>query len=590
MLKAANYLLAIFVLSLLVLQLWLIFNMQLFGDEAFYWLESQHLNWSYAEVPGWIPWMIRLGTGVFGNHYFAVRLFSYLSFIGLFYATYLFTKEFGISFKNSILLLSIPLLSLIATMAVPDIWLLFFVMWVSYFFVQATKHNKTRYWVALGILLALSLNVHVRMWIWLFFAGIAFLVLFYQQKNIIKPALMIALPLGLMGLLPIMYFNINYDFALFTFQFGHRHPWEFQLRNLNFILSQLIVITPVVLFVWFKAVAQINKQPRVVKWLLLTALLHAVFYFITSLFADGLRTTVHWLLISYVPVLVLAPYLLPKSKKLLNFALVSGGVFSILLLVSLIFDGEKPSTLQTRILDNSIGWHTLSKRVDENLKSLRVNNLVTDYFMTGAELAFELNMPQQIKVLPHEKNTKHGRQKQLNIMGLLLQEPQNYKQKALLVVESSTLKLKNKGKYYAQLCRYFPQMNHVETINIEQSNKQFHLFKINDGGLCDIPPLFYVYPQTNEIMVTISGWVTLHRIGIKSLWLVSQKEVEISVFQIENTGINQQFPEINDPNLPNNGFEIKLNKTQIKNNQFKIKAVGHDGKTYFSPTYYLRNL
>ncbi len=587
MLKAANYLLTIFVLSLLTLQLWLVFNMQLFGDEAFYWLEAQHLNWSYTEIPGWSPWMIRLGTEIFGNHYFSLRFFSYLSFIGLIYATSLLAKEFDVKFKNTLLILSVPLLALIATMALPDIWLVFFVMWLSFFLVRAIKYNRNKDWIIIGILLALGLNVHVRMWIWLFFAGIAFIALFYKDSRVLKPALLLALPLGLLGLLPILYFNITHDFALFVFQFGRRHPWEFQLGNLNFTLSQFVVITPVVLFVWFKGMTKIAHQPRVVKWILLTALLHAIFYFITSLFADGLRTTVHWLLISYIPVLVLAPYLLAKNKRLLNFAMITGGVFSLFLLLILTFDGKESSTIQARILDNSIGWEKLSQEVDKNLKVLKINNLVADYFMTAAELAFELNMPDEIKVLPHEKSIKHGRQKQLQIMGMLLDKPQNYREKALLVVEDSTLKLKNKGKYYAQLCHYFPQMHYLETVSIEQSNKQFHLFKINDGGLCEIPPLFYINPQIDEMTVTISGWVTLHRVGIKSLWLLSQEEIKITDYQIKNIGIHQQFPEIEDPNLPNNGFEIKVNKTSIKNKQFRLKAIDKNGRAYLSSIYFL---
>ena len=587
MLKVPAFLRIIFVLSLLILQVWLVINMQLFGDEAFYWLEAQHLNWSYAEVPGWNPWMIRLGTEIFGNHYFSLRLFSYLSFIGSLYAAFLLAKEFAVKAQKTLIILSIPLLVLIATMALPDVWLLFFVLWLSYFFVKSIKYNKIKDWITLGLLLAMSFNVHVRMWIWLFFAGIAFVALYYKEPRVLKPALMLALPLGLLGLLPILYFNARHDFALFVFQFGRRHPWEFQLSNLNFTLSQFIVITPVVLFVWFKGITQIKQQPRVIKWVLLTAGLHALFYFITSLFADGLRTTIHWLLISYVPVLILVSFLLPKHERLINLAVVSGGVFSLLLLLVLTFNKKETSTIQARILDNSIGWNKLSKEVDKNLKILGVNNIVADYFMTAAELAFELNNADNIKVLPHEKNVKHGRQKQLQIMGMLLEEPSSFRQKALLVVEDSTLKLKNKGKYYAQLCHYFPQMNFLETVNSEQSTKQFHLFKINDKGKCDIPPLFYVNSQVNETEVSVSGWVILDRIGIQSLWFESLEKIEITNFRNKNEGIEQQFPEISDPNSPNNGFEIKLNRKNIKNKQFRLKAVGKNDRTYFSPFYYI---
>ena len=56
------------------LQIYSAFHHQLFGDEAFYWLESQNLAWSYAELPGWTQWMIALSQWLLPQHEFTIRL------------------------------------------------------------------------------------------------------------------------------------------------------------------------------------------------------------------------------------------------------------------------------------------------------------------------------------------------------------------------------------------------------------------------------------------------------------------------------------------------------------------------------------
>ena len=64
-------------------------------------------------------------------------------------------------------------------------------------------------------------------------------------------------------------------------------------------------------------------------------------------------------------------------------------------------------------------------------------------------------------------------------------------------------------------------------------------------------------------------------------------DVKVEKIRIENTGIKESFPEINDPNLPNNGFSIELPLSQLNDNQLRLKVIGLDGKKYLSKIYYL---
>ena len=46
----------------LLLKLAIAWRLPLFVDEAFYWLEGQHLAAAYSDLPGLTAWLTRLGT------------------------------------------------------------------------------------------------------------------------------------------------------------------------------------------------------------------------------------------------------------------------------------------------------------------------------------------------------------------------------------------------------------------------------------------------------------------------------------------------------------------------------------------------
>ncbi len=583
-------LLVLVVTIILVLQVWLVFNLQLFGDEAFYWLEGQHLALSYSELPAWTAWMTRLGTQVFGTHYFAVRTLAFLGYLSLFYCLYLLNDKENY-LKSWLILLSLPLFMLIATMALPDIWLVVSVMWFSYFLKKALQTSKASHWLMLGILSAISLNVHVRMWIWLFFACSAFLLCFRDRKKL-KVILLYTLPIALLGLIPILWFNYNHDFVLFTFQFGRRHPWTFQWSNISFLIAQIIVTTPIVLFLWFRTLGRFKNSTTFKQWILLTAFLHWLFYVFMSLFADGLRTTVHWLIISYVPVLTIVSISLQRYKTLTNWAIITGNMFTLGLLFFLINNTEEHSNLQARLLDNSLGWQQLAKEVTKQQAKTNSHTIITDYFMTAAELAFELKEKSTILVLTHNKNRKHGRQKQLEIMHMALLEPQNFKQPALLVVEDSTLKLQDKGHYYTQLCQNFRQFTFQSNLSIENTTKKFTLFHVNNQQdkpkICEIPPLFYLQHTFKNDTLKLTGWVIQHKFGITSLKvIINGKSYAIRNNKIKNTGIAQQFPEIDDPNRPHNAFSIQIKNPNQAPKNFYLQAPNSQALPFSSQYYYL---
>jgi hypothetical protein len=65
------------------------------------------------------------------------------------------------------------------------------------------------------------------------------------------------------------------------------------------------------------------------------------------------------------------------------------------------------------------------------------------------------------------------------------------------------------------------------------------------------------------------------------------KDISISLDHLPNAGIAQQFPEINDPNQPNNAFLIQIDAVTINNKQLQIIAIGNDHQEYLSKIYFI---
>ncbi|MGH8105728.1 MAG: glycosyltransferase family 39 protein, partial [Arenimonas sp.] len=58
----------------LLLKLLLAWQLQLFGDEAFYAWEAAKPAWAYSDLPGMTAWLIRAGIEAGGYSPFAARL------------------------------------------------------------------------------------------------------------------------------------------------------------------------------------------------------------------------------------------------------------------------------------------------------------------------------------------------------------------------------------------------------------------------------------------------------------------------------------------------------------------------------------
>ncbi|VAW48080.1 hypothetical protein MNBD_GAMMA02-1350, partial [hydrothermal vent metagenome] len=150
-------------------QIYAAFNHQLFGDEAFYWLEGQWLAYSYSEVPGWTPWTHAFMDWLLPKHHFFIRIPNLMAafsipWLGIFISRALAGDKTN-CWLTGLLLLSLPILGVAGTLAIPDVWMVFFTLLSIGCLIQAINSKQRIYFITLGLVLALGINVHLRFWL-----------------------------------------------------------------------------------------------------------------------------------------------------------------------------------------------------------------------------------------------------------------------------------------------------------------------------------------------------------------------------------------------------------------------------------------
>lgn len=523
--------------GLAAFQLALLSRFELFGDEAFYWLEGQHLDWSYAELPGFTAWLSALAEAVFPHHPMCLRLLPWLAslslpFLGLAIARLL--NEQSNNRHAAWLMMSLPMMAVVSTLALPDIWLLLFGLLAVYLLLRAIQYGATRDYILLGIVVSLGINVHLRFWL---IAGLLAVVAISQlhKKPNFGRLLSISLPLALLGLLPVLWFNWQHDFPLLNFQLKQRHPWSFQAQHSLFIPLQWLLSSPLVFMLWLYLAYSLYRQQTLSaaqKLVFRLALLHWFIYVILGFFSDNVRLNVHWPLFSYL--LLFTAIGTIHARKLTLLAIASGVLSQFLLILCLLYWQQQspPSQLNQRITNNATGWKQLSQKTAEWLQKKHYSLVVTDHFMTAAELAYYLHTndtinPIKIKSLPHLLNHKHGRALQLQIMDreASLSEHSN----ALIVIEQTALKLSQQIDYYLKLCQKTGGMRLLDSLSIQAGSKVYHFFEPNRQTSCQLPIIAYAERTGTQV----KGWVVVQSNRLEKLQLEQNGQISKLNYSLE---------------------------------------------------------
>ncbi|MCR9150760.1 MAG: glycosyltransferase family 39 protein [Rhodobacteraceae bacterium] len=468
-------------------KLWLAARLDLHPDEAFYWLEAQYPAISYSDVPVLTPLLVGLGTLLAGDTALGVRL-AFLALGALIpLAVYRVARLFGdraAAWRAATLALAVPLLSIMGLLAVPDVPMILLSIISLGLFTRAVRVPSTGRWVALGLVAALACNAHYR-FAFVMLGGLFYLLFSARGRAALAlPGPWIAVVLVLLGLLPVLLFNLGNDLAGVRYHFADRHPWTFDAEGLWYLPEQALVVTPVVFaaLAWaaWRALARGiagGGDDALLLWFAAAGVLS--FAAMKPWSVGGTAFTVHWPVFGYVPLLILLGLALAGTARWIGAAVIGSGLAIVaallgFLALSTVYD-RLPVSMRGLATAKLSGWDRLATAVEAlaTQEPDAAATVVTDRVTTLTYVAFGLGRSRGVYTIDDRPlGEVRGRAKQvaiwrLNEAGL---RADRAGQDAILVIETRRM-----ADETARLCAIFAQVEPRDRVRRDSDGRSFEI-------------------------------------------------------------------------------------------------------------------
>jgi hypothetical protein len=304
------------------------------GDnEAYYWTWSKHLDLSFYDHPAMVAYLIKLGTTLFGDNPFGVRitttvlfflttLFVYLLTVGIF-------KSRRAGFYAVVLTNIVPYHFIVGLTIVPDAPLA--TLWVIFLFVlyRTVRGASWWHWYLLGAIAGVAfLSKYFA--ILLLPSALIFLASDPSLRRYLKtPHPYLGAILSFLIMSPVFWWNAAHGWQSFEFHLVARHSQGFQLENVGKMVIGQVSMLQILIFFFFAALWISIKRGFLegsdirYKFIVCTSAPTLLFFYISMSFAD--KAEAHWPALGYVPLMIAAAGLYPEylekwgTKKLSDY-------------------------------------------------------------------------------------------------------------------------------------------------------------------------------------------------------------------------------------------------------------------------------
>ncbi|MCC7134792.1 MAG: glycosyltransferase family 39 protein [Nitrosomonas sp.] len=221
---------------------------QLIPDEAYYWQYAQHMDLSFYDHPPMVAWLIWLGTALFGQNEFGVRIGAFIC--GLIAIAYLYGFARNLydkptAMSATMLFVIVPFGFASGLAMLPDAPLI--AAWIAtlYYLERALLANKNLAWVGAGIAFGLGILSKYTLGL-LGFAALAFILLDPTARRWLgRPHPYIATAIALLMFSPVIIWNMEHEWVSFLFQTGRIGGEQVDFATHKLIAYIAIVLTPV---------------------------------------------------------------------------------------------------------------------------------------------------------------------------------------------------------------------------------------------------------------------------------------------------------------------------------------------------------
>lgn len=256
----------IFLIYAVALRLSYMGVMELIPEEAYYWNYAQHLDIGYLDHPPMVAWVIALFTALFGHGEFAVRLGAMLSWAVMGAFLFAFARELynrSVAFVALFFVAGLPFFFGVGMLMAPDAPLAACWAGTLYFLERALFGEKRSAWWGVGVCAGLGLLSKYTI-VLLAPAALLFMAVDPASRRWLRrkePYLAVALALAIFS--PVILWNMEHEWASFTFQGPRRFAGLLQFYLPQFLGHLIAILSPTGLLAAFLAVfAAKNSRNR----------------------------------------------------------------------------------------------------------------------------------------------------------------------------------------------------------------------------------------------------------------------------------------------------------------------------------------
>jgi 4-amino-4-deoxy-L-arabinose transferase-like glycosyltransferase len=562
----------------------LAWRLPLFGDEAFYWQEGQHLAWAYSDLPGLTAWLARLGVEVGGTNVPGLRWpFLLLGAAVPLVVVRIARREWGeaAGWQAGLLAMLMPLSGWLGTLALPDAPLVLACLLALDAILALQRRVAAGALVELGVALVAGALVHYRFAPAVLAGLVGMLLSARGRALLVRPVLWLPILAGAAAWLPLLLWNRAHGDSGLQFQLVERHPWRFHADGWHWLGEQALALTPG-LFVLALAVAAWlwrrwrRERDDSAGVLLGVAAVSVLGYFVLAFFADEERVSFHWPLAGWLALLCAAPPVWAAWRPLARRVTLAVGALGLFCTLGVLATYASPAMRSTLAdsrwyPDNFAGWTEVGAAVRDEL-AVRPGDarLVADNFMLGAQLGV-VTGDADIPVLDHPLNHKHGRAVQLQLWSL--ERARLPFVPVLLVVEDTARPLKARLAGYHELCGRAGALPPPRVLNVDHGRKRFLMFALpamRDGERartpCIAPALAWIDAPAPGVVVrgpfVAEGWAFKDGAGLRAV------EVTLDGAPVARADYGHAMPNVTaywsistDPNQPRVGWRATLDAT-----------------------------
>ncbi|HEY9211560.1 MAG TPA: glycosyltransferase family 39 protein [Ancylobacter sp.] len=231
----------------LVLRLLFLGLADLLPEEAYYWNYARHLDIGYLDHPPMVAWLIWAGTSVFGDNELGVRIGAYLGwFATAFFSFRLANNMFGKSaaFVSLLLVATLPFYFASGLVITPDAPLTAAWAGALYFLERALVGGKRHAWWGVGVCIGLGMLSKYTIGL----LGPATLVFMLADTRarawLARPEPYLAASIALAVFSPVIYWNVEHNWASFAFQSSRRIAASARFAFPAVVLGAAALLTP----------------------------------------------------------------------------------------------------------------------------------------------------------------------------------------------------------------------------------------------------------------------------------------------------------------------------------------------------------